>query len=194
METLQERLLARSFGGWRIPLATGATGCCGARRHPASHTKDDAKNNGDLCSAFFTSTAVDAVPSGGVVLAYPYPDLASNVPYALQYRPIVSVMLDQAVSGMRFNLIGGFGWFPSSNGKGSTSYPAPLTPTSVQALFDSVYTGHAAEEQHDDGLAEISAEVPRSTRSLSCRYAICIMAFRPFDRSQPFSPAASWQR
>ena len=90
---------------------------------------------------FFTSRAVDSIPSGGVVLAFPYPDGATNAPLALLTRPVDSAMLDQAVSGMRFTLIGGFGWFPSPSGEGGVSSTPQLEPRSVQALFDSGYLG-----------------------------------------------------
>jgi hypothetical protein len=92
--------------------------------------------------AFFSSGAVDAIPSGGVVLAYPYPDALGNSVWTQYLQPTVdSPMLDQAVSGMRFALIGGFGWFPSPSGNGGTGNPADLQPRSVQALFDSAYFG-----------------------------------------------------
>ena len=90
---------------------------------------------------FFTSSAVDSITSGGVVLAFPYPDSATNAPLALLIRPVDSAMLDQAVSGMRFTLIGGFGWFPSPSGEGGVSNTPQLEPKSVQALFDSGYLG-----------------------------------------------------
>jgi hypothetical protein len=136
-------LVNRPLGGVKTALATSALGALmlavtlplvptSAQGTTSIHVPD-----------FFTSKAVDAIPSGGVDLAYPYPDFASNTPLALLVKPIDSVMLDQAVSGMRFNLIGGFGWFPSSSGTGGTSYPAHLTPRSVQALFDSSYYGRA---------------------------------------------------
>ena len=67
----------------------------------------------------FTSTAVDSIPPGSVVLAYPYPDNVS----ANTWVPIPSVMLYQAVSGMRFKLIGGYGYFPSPTGHGGTTEP-----------------------------------------------------------------------
>jgi hypothetical protein len=52
-----------------------------------------------------------------------------------------SVLLDQAVAGMRFRLIGGYGWFPSPTGQGGTTDPALLEPQSVQALFDAGFNG-----------------------------------------------------
>ena len=92
--------------------------------------------------AFFTSSAVDSIQSGGTVLAFPYSDADTNAPLLLYIQPTVdSIMLDQAVSNMRFNLIGGFGWFPSPSGNSGVYYPAQLEPRSVQALFDIGYVG-----------------------------------------------------
>ena len=138
---VRELPVNRPFGGWNKALATSALGALVlAVTLPLVPRSAQGTTSIDVPS-FFTSTAVDSIPSGGVVLAYPYPDFASNTPYALLFKPIDSVMLDQAVSGMRFNLIGGFGWFPAPSGKGGTSYPARLMPLSVQALFDSGYYG-----------------------------------------------------
>ena len=50
-------------------------------------------------------------------------------------------MLDQAVAGMRFKLIGGYGWFPSQTGVHGTTHPTPLRPKSVEATFDSAFYG-----------------------------------------------------
>ncbi len=85
---------------------------------------------------FFTSTAVDAIPPGSVVLAYPYPGLYSTT---LLSADATSIMLDQAVVGMRFKLIGGFGWFPSPIGHDGTTNPALLHPQSVQTFFEVAY-------------------------------------------------------
>jgi hypothetical protein len=75
----------------------------------------------------FTSTFI---PAGSVVLAYPYPDVNSQ-----------QVMLDQAIGGIRFKLIGGYGSFPSSTGRYGTTSPAALRPRAVQELFDAAFSG-----------------------------------------------------
>ena len=79
--------------------------------------------------AFFTSTAVDSIPPGSVVLAYPYPDQTSddlsNVLADFGRSPLHSVMLDQAVAGMRYDLIGGFGR-GSHHQPGEMALQAPL--------------------------------------------------------------------
>jgi hypothetical protein len=51
-------------------------------------------------------------------------------------------MLDQAVSGMRFKLIGGYGWFPLPIGRHGTTNPSILKPESVQAIFDAAFHGN----------------------------------------------------
>jgi hypothetical protein len=84
---------------------------------------------------FFTSAAIDSIPPGSVVLAYPYPDgpvdhRISNSHYTR------SIMLDQAVAADRFTLIGGYGWFPKPHGSYGTTDPARLDPQSIQTLFD----------------------------------------------------------
>jgi hypothetical protein len=94
---------------------------------------------------FFTSKAVNSIPAGSVVLAYPYPDLTSSGNFLV---PIPSVMLYQAVTGMRFKLFGGYGYFPSPTGKGGTTNPALLEPQSVQTLFDVTLTGRMTPAQH----------------------------------------------
>ncbi len=94
--------------------------------------------------AFFTSPALmDSIPSGSVVLAYPYPDARATGFWSAPL-PIQSLLLDQAVAGMPFKLIGGYGWFPAATGQGGSTSPAVLEPASVQALFDSGYLAAAA--------------------------------------------------
>jgi hypothetical protein len=125
---------------WRVVAATGLSAAIAAivaipliphNAQPSSKT--------DIPS-FFTSRAVDAIPQGGVVLAYPYPDFSGS---SLFYQPTHDIMLDQAVAGMRFKLIGGYGWFPSPTGIHGTVSPTVLKPKSVQTMFDSAFYGRA---------------------------------------------------
>ena len=92
--------------------------------------------------SFFTSAAVEAIPEGGVVLSYPYPDAGG--PDLFSQTP-KSMMLEQAASGMRFKLLGGFGWFPSTGSHVSTS-PPPLSPKSVQEILDGAYWNASSEK------------------------------------------------
>jgi hypothetical protein len=73
--------------------------------------------------AYFTTSAVDRIPSGSVVLAYPYP-----------YTPDDQAMLWEAVAGVRFRIIGGQAAVPGVGG-GTTSEPETLQPTTAEALF-----------------------------------------------------------
>ena len=77
--------------------------------------------------AFFTSASLDSIPSGSAVLAYPYPDALVNSWFST-LLPIRSLLLDQAVAGMRFNLIGGYGWFPKPTGQGELRAPLSSNP------------------------------------------------------------------
>ena len=99
--------------------------------------------------AYFTSAAVHSIPPGSVVLAYPYPDLTSTSSLSI-FLPTPNVMLDQAVAGMRFRLIGGYGWFPSPTGHFGTTAPALLEPPSVQGLFDVALTGTGTAAQRSE--------------------------------------------
>jgi Bacterial Ig domain len=92
--------------------------------------------------SFFTSAAADAIPAGSVVLAYPYPDFSGG----LFFQPPHDIMLDQAVSGMRFKLIGGYGWFPSPTGAHGVPAPQVLQPASIQAIFDAGVHADATRE------------------------------------------------
>ena len=92
--------------------------------------------------SLFTTAAVEAIPVGSVVLAYPYPDFSGGLGFSAPY----GIMLDQAVAGMRFKLIGGYGWFPSPRGTNNTVSPSVLKPESVQAIFDAAFHGNATAQ------------------------------------------------
>ena len=86
---------------------------------------------------FFTSSEIDAIPRGSVVLAYPYTDSEMNV--ASTFAGLArgrDIMLYQAITDMRFKIVGGYGWFPTPGGQNGTNSPPPLAPSSVQTLFD----------------------------------------------------------
>ena len=102
------------------------------------HTQQTTPTN---VPSLFTSAAVAAIPAGSVVLAYPYPDSSGG----LSLSPH-DIMLDQAVAGMPFKLIGGWGWFPSSTGTQGTTNPSFLKPGSVQAIFDAAFHANATAQ------------------------------------------------
>ena len=96
--------------------------------------------------AFFTSPAAGHdIPAGSTVLAYPYPDApvfpgsTLGYSYSPRYQDINDVLLDQAASGVRFKLIGGYGW--RRDGDTDSLSPSVLFPTSVNDLFDFAYYG-----------------------------------------------------
>lgn len=73
--------------------------------------------------AYFTSPAVDRVRVGSTVLTYPY-----AMPGAAQ------PMVWQAVAGLRFKLVGGYGLVPAASGV-ATLFPTVLHPAQVQQFF-----------------------------------------------------------
>jgi hypothetical protein len=128
--------------GWRIVVTVGALAALTAAAViplAPRHTQTSTPTN---VPSLFTSAAVESIPAGSVVLAYPYPDLSGGVSAFAPY----DIMLDQAVAGMRFKLIGGFGWFPSPRGTGNISSPSVLKPESVQAIFDAGFHGNATAQ------------------------------------------------
>jgi len=144
LDELRQRLRRSGTSRWRHPrwrpvaAAVLPAVIAGAVVIPLVPRHTESSINTDIPS-FFTTAAVDALPQGGVVLAYPYPDRTGST----FYQPNHAIMLDQAVAGMRFKLIGGYGWFPSRAGLHGTTRPALLRPKSVEATFDSAFYGTA---------------------------------------------------
>ena len=96
-------------------------------------------------SSFFTSSSVTSIPAGSVVLAYPYPQSWQGG--SGFYQTVDDALLDQEVSGMRFKVVGGYGWWPIPNVSYATPIPPPLEPFSVQTLFDASFFGTATPAQ-----------------------------------------------
>ena len=127
---------------WRIVVAAGTLAALTAAAViplVPRHTQPSTPTN---VPSLVTTAAVEAIPAGSVVLAYPYPDLSGGLFFFAPY----DIMLDQAVAGMRFKLIGGYGWFPSPRGTTSISSPSVLKPESVQAIFDAAFHGNATAQ------------------------------------------------
>jgi hypothetical protein len=94
---------------------------------------------------FFTSAMVDVIPNGSVVLAYPYP---KSPEIGHSYTDLVDqALLDQAMSRMRFKLIGGYGWWPVPNATYASPDPPPLMPLEVEAFFESAFYGSSDPAQ-----------------------------------------------
>jgi hypothetical protein len=110
-------------------------------------------------SPFFSSLeATRKIPDGTAVLGYPYPGVPVfpgtlvGFSFSPRYQSVNDVLLDQAVSGMNFRLIGGYGWRPSGAEYG-TPDPSDLLPQSVKDLFDYAFYGVATRP----GQAEVLA-------------------------------------
>jgi hypothetical protein len=73
--------------------------------------------------SFFSSSALDRVPVGSVALISPYPSVAAVQP-----------QMWQAVAGMKFRIIGGYGLVPGPAGT-STNFPAILRPVGVERFL-----------------------------------------------------------
>ncbi len=95
--------------------------------------------------SFFTSEALSAIPRGSVVLTYPYPSPPNKSFITASTASFVGAVDDmqlaQAVSRMRFKLIGGYG------SRLHLPDPSSLPPFSVQALFDLAFYGDATAAQ-----------------------------------------------
>ena len=97
-------------------------------------------------SPYFTSSAVKAIPSGSLVLTYPYPGAFVHEVMGRAFVPTLGdlsvddALLDQSVTGMRFGLIGGYGWMPPRSNSGLPD-PTPLPPRSVREVFDLAFYG-----------------------------------------------------
>ena len=132
--------LARSSPRWRSVATVGALAAVttvAVLPLVPRHTQQTTPTN---IRSLFTSAAVEAIPVGSVVLAYPYPDASAGAFFSH------GIMLDQAVAGMPFKLIGGWGWFPSPTGTQGTTNPSFLKPESVQAIFDAAFIGDATTQ------------------------------------------------
>jgi len=108
--------------------------------------------------AFFTTPPVRAIPQDSAVLTYPYP-----------VTPFNQAMLWQAVSGMRFRILGGYALVPAADGS-ATSGPAPVTPASVPATLIAYYAGQ------DPGSGAASAQ---DVRALVRRYHVSTVVAGP---------------
>lgn len=98
-------------------------------------------------SSFFTSKTVDVIPKESVVLSYPYP--RAGIPSLVYSDRVDQGLLDQAASGMRYKIVGGYGWWPITPGnQASSPTPASLPPTTVESLFDRAFFGLGTPEQY----------------------------------------------
>jgi hypothetical protein len=90
-----------------------------------------------------TSSQDSSIPVGSVVLAYPYPSRPVSLPVYVPYVSTkVDALFDQLESGMRYKLVGGYGF--TSRG---VLDPSILSPVSVQTFFDVSYYGTSTPTQ-----------------------------------------------
>ena len=100
----------------------------------------------------FFKVAAGRIPTNSVVLSYPFPEppIVSIGTGIYGAHPVSStvndVLLDQALTGNVVQLVGGYGWRPTS-GKYDSALPSPLSPSSVEALFNSAFLGVASTAQ-----------------------------------------------
>ncbi len=130
-------------------------------------------------STFFTSAAAAAIPSGSVVLAYPLP----NTPFvpgrgvsAASQSTLNDVLLDQAMVGMRFKLVGGYGWRPT-NGLYDSPRPSRLDPPSVEVLLNTAFSGGASSGQSK--VLE-KADLTSDLRQFLHRYGVDTVVVLPY--------------
>jgi hypothetical protein len=103
-------------------------------------------------SPFFTSEAARShVHAGTVVLTYPYPGVplpAAGTEFGFYgpYQMVNDALFNQAIAGIPFKLIGGYGWRPHSGPYGFDT-PSTLSPPSVEAFFDVEFYGFASPSQ-----------------------------------------------
>ena len=126
--------------------------------------------------SFYSSKAIDTVPAGSVALVYPYVD-SESTGFISAFHSAQSAMLDQLVAGMRFKLIGGYGWFPSPSGYHGSTNPAVLQPTSVQALFDVAYMGGTPKQR----ALLATRSVPADLRQFLRKYDVSTVIIDPVD-------------
>jgi len=85
------------------------------------------------------------IPAGSVVLAYPWPSEPLPAPhtrfgYDTAFQMQDELLFDQAVAGIPFKLIGGYGWRPQGPPH-AVGIASRLPPESVQQYFDTAYLG-----------------------------------------------------
>lgn len=114
--------------------------------------------------SYFTGRAVDRIPAGSVVLAYPYP-----------YTPDDQAMLWSADAGMRFRVIGGQAAIPGPGGT-TTSAPATLAPPTTESVFLYAMYGTARVER---ALPPLDAATLRDIRTFCTRYAVGTIVVDP---------------
>jgi len=128
--------------------------------------------------------ALKAIPPGSVVLAYPYPDApVIPVPFTYKYESIDDALLDQAMTGLNFKLIGGYGWRPFvPNGYELFGTPtaSELNPASIQSLFGSSFYGYSTPPQQ---MALTHAHLTSDLRAFMRNYHVEAVVVLPLGQN-----------
>ena len=132
-------------GPWRAAAAASLPLALAAAVALPFVARDEQQAMPTHVSPFFTSNGVDLIPNGSIVLAYPYPK-SPEIGHSYTDR-VDQALLDQAVSGMRFKLIGGYGWWPEPKATYATNDAPPLQPLAVEAFFESAFYGSSSPAQ-----------------------------------------------
>jgi len=95
----------------------------------------------------FASHSSRLIAPGDVALVYPYPTapIGAVLFGTLNVQRVGDGLLDQAVSGLDFKLIGGYGWTPGHSG--GLANASPLEPNSIETLFSTAFYGKRSPEQ-----------------------------------------------
>jgi hypothetical protein len=113
---------------------------------------------------YFTSSAVDRIPVGSVVLISPYPSVAQILPQEWQSLP-----------GMRYKIIGGYGFFTEPSGVDS-GFPAKLNPEDVETYLNAQVSPFAFPNPTPPAP---TALLTRQFRSFLLRYHVGTVLFIP---------------
>jgi len=148
IDEFYERLRRSSRPEWlnqkfRSILAVGASLAVAATVIAPSIPSHTQGTSSTRMAPVLTSSQDSSIPAGSVVLAYPYPSRPISVPVYIPYVPTKDdALFDQLESGMRYKLIGGYGFT-----SGGVLDPSTLRPVSVQAFFDVSYYGASTPTQ-----------------------------------------------
>jgi hypothetical protein len=107
--------------------------------------------------SFFTGSDAQRIPAGSNVLTYPYPAF-----------PYDQAELWQAVTNLRFRLVGGYIYTPTSTG--GTLIPPTLAPAAVQALLADAMWGTSGDHGLPPGTTLSSAAA--ALRTFLHRYGV----------------------
>jgi hypothetical protein len=117
---------------------------------------------------FYTSSAVNRIPSGSVVLAYPNPDRPSQE----------QAMLGQIASGMRFRIVSGVAIGPGPGGRSISPLPN-LMPTVVQSIFTESFSPGFGPGADVTTFPVLKTSVIRALRNFLFRYEISAVVVQP---------------